>query len=392
MRVVLRGRSAELTAAFGPLRRAERARQGGVLLVTGEPGIGKSALLAAVAAEARARGFRVGATAGPGTRLAPLLSALRSGPDPLLSTAELSELAELAPVLLVDRVAGRLAELAGPAGTGAPLLIVVDDLPGVSREGRVTLRALAARLTGTPVVWALGSRRASRDFLAGLDEAGPHGVRVEWLRLRPLPRPEVAALARDRLGQEPDGALRRMLAGTGGNPRLAVAVLDGLAQAAARGEPTDRIPSVLVRTVRRVLTGLGPGPRELTELAAVLDRPMTVSEACALLPGQTEAEVARSIDLVHRGRVAERVRTRGPAEVRPDQGGHLRRPAPTAAGRPAPALRPAPAGGGRGCPGCGGPRAGGGRRRPGGRGRAHLPAGGGGPGAGRPLRCRQGDH
>jgi DNA-binding CsgD family transcriptional regulator len=296
MRVVLRGRSAELTAAFGPLRRAGRARQGGVLLVTGEPGIGKSALLAAVAAEASAMGFRVGAAAGTGPGLAPLLSALRSGPDPLLTAAELTELAELAPVLLVDRVAGRLAELAQPAGTGAPLLIVLDDLQGVSRDGRVTLRALATRLTGAPVVWALGSRRASRDFLAGLDEAGPHEVRVEWVRLGPLPLPEVAALARDRLGREPDGALRRMLAGSGGNPRLAVAVLDGLAQAAARGEPTDRIPSVLVRTVRRVLTGLGPGPRELTELAAVLDQPMTVSEACALLPGLTEAEVARGID------------------------------------------------------------------------------------------------
>ncbi|HEX4256044.1 MAG TPA: AAA family ATPase [Streptosporangiaceae bacterium] len=313
MRVVLRGRSAELTAAFGPLRRAERARQGGVLLVTGEPGIGKSALLAAVAAEASARGFRVGATAGPGAGLAPLLSALRSGPDPLLSAAELAELAELAPVLMADRVAGRLAELAGPAGTGAPLLIVVDDLPMVSREGRVTLRALAARLTGAPVVWALGSRRASREFLAGLDEAGPHGVRVEWVRLGPLPRPEVAALARDRLGREPDGALRRMLAGSGGNPRLAVAVLDGLAQAAARGEPTDRIPSVLVRTVRRVLTGLGPGPRELTELAVVLDRPMTVSEACALLPGQAEAEVTRAIDV---SIAAGLLRGSGPA-VRP---------------------------------------------------------------------------
>jgi hypothetical protein len=126
-------------------------------------------------------------------------------------------------VLLVDRVAGRLAELAGPAGTGAPLLLVVDDLQGVSRDGRVMLRALAARLTGAPVVWALGSRRASRDFLAGLDEAGPHEVRIEWVRLGPLPLPEVAALARDRLGREPDAAAhagrqRRQPAAGGGGP------------------------------------------------------------------------------------------------------------------------------------------------------------------------------
>ena len=63
MRVVLRGRSAEMTAALGPLRRAVRTGRGGMLLVTGEPGIGKSALLAAVAAEAGPLGFRVGAAA-----------------------------------------------------------------------------------------------------------------------------------------------------------------------------------------------------------------------------------------------------------------------------------------------------------------------------------------
>ena len=58
MRVVLRGRSAEMTAALGPLRRAVRTGRGGMLLVTGEPGIGKSALLAALAAEAGPLGFQ----------------------------------------------------------------------------------------------------------------------------------------------------------------------------------------------------------------------------------------------------------------------------------------------------------------------------------------------
>ena len=83
---------------------------------------------------------------------------------------------------------------------------------------------------------------------------------VEWIRPAPLAMPDVTALARDRLGHAPDGALRRMLAGSGGNPRLIVEVIDGMAQAAARGEPADRIPSALVRTVRWVMTRLGPGP------------------------------------------------------------------------------------------------------------------------------------
>jgi DNA-binding CsgD family transcriptional regulator len=323
MRVVLRGRSAEMTAALGPLRRAVRTRRGGLLLVTGEPGIGKSALLAAVAAEAGPLGFRVGAAvvvrpatagaAGPcepgevrgvyGAGLEALLLALRSGPEPLLPAAELTELAELAeragdaaaagvPVLLVDRMAGLLAERAAES----PVLIVVDDLQWAGRACLATVQALAARLAGRPVVWALGSRRTSRDFLRGLGEPGPHEVAVEWIRPAPLAMPDVTALARDRLGRTPDGALRRMLAGSGGNPRLIVEVIDGVAQAAARGEPTDRIPSALVRTVRRVMTRLGPGPRELVELMAVLDRALSVGEACALLPAQAEPDVARGID------------------------------------------------------------------------------------------------
>jgi hypothetical protein len=238
-----------MTAALGPLRRAVRTGRGGMLPVTGEPGIGKSALLA-------------------------------------------------------------------------------------------TVQALAARLAGQPVVWALGSRRTSRDFLRGLGEAGPHGVAVEWIRPAPLAMPDVIALTRDRLGHAPDGALRRMLAGSAGNPRLIVEVIDGVAQAVARGEPTDRIPSALVRTVRRVMTRLGPGPRELVELMAVLGRALSVGEACALLPAQAEPDVARGIDRAIAvgllGGSGHAVRLRFDL-VREAVYGDV----PTA-GRAAPALRPAP--------------------------------------------------
>jgi DNA-binding NarL/FixJ family response regulator len=285
--VVLRGRPAEMAAALAVLRRA-RAGRGGVILVTGEPGVGKSTLLAAIAGEARAMGFRVGsAGAGPGG--SPLLLSLRSGPSPLLTAADVAGLADGPPVLLLDRIAAGLATL-------GPVLIVLDDLQSADRPTMSLLRDLCARLTGKPVVWALGSRRRSAAFLAGLEAPGPHGVRVEHIQPGLLTTADVTALASDRLGRPPGAAVQRMLDGTGGNPRLAVELIEGVRRAASRGETPQHIPSRLVRIVRRATLALDDGLRELVEVAAVLDRPMPPAGAYALLPGCPPAEVARWVD------------------------------------------------------------------------------------------------
>ncbi|WP_185149494.1 ATP-binding protein [Streptomyces sp. Ag109_O5-1] len=61
--VPLRGRSDQLSRGLSVLRRTVRHRRSGIVLVTGEPGIGKSALLDALACEARRLGFVVGRSA-----------------------------------------------------------------------------------------------------------------------------------------------------------------------------------------------------------------------------------------------------------------------------------------------------------------------------------------
>src|SRR3954470_12727681 len=85
---VVRGRDAELAAIRVQLDRV-RSGAGAAVLVEGEPGMGKSRLLAESARIARRLGFRVGTgVAEPNTRaveLAPLMTALFDGPDPLLN-------------------------------------------------------------------------------------------------------------------------------------------------------------------------------------------------------------------------------------------------------------------------------------------------------------------
>jgi hypothetical protein len=121
-----------------------------VILISGEPGIGKSALAETVAADAAGRGFGYGlGKAEESDRiapLAPLLLALRSGPAPLLADDVFHDLAEF------DR---GLPRRLIPAGAGAWQLgglrqwmllpIAVFSAPVVRPHGDLTDRQLPSR-------------------------------------------------------------------------------------------------------------------------------------------------------------------------------------------------------------------------------------------------------
>src|SRR5580704_18238380 len=95
---VVRGRDAELASIGVQLDRV-RSGAGAVVLVEGEAGIGKSRLLEEAARVARRLAFRVGiGAAEPGAgivELAPLMTALFDGSQPLLERTALRELRSL---------------------------------------------------------------------------------------------------------------------------------------------------------------------------------------------------------------------------------------------------------------------------------------------------------
>jgi len=124
----LRGRDAELGTVLGALRHAQQGRSA-LVVVQGEPGLGKSALLDAAAEQARALGFTLACAAAHETdELSPLASlgpALRSGEVPVLGSEEFLELAPLTaqPLWLAEHLAVMLQRRAA----SNPLLLLLDD-------------------------------------------------------------------------------------------------------------------------------------------------------------------------------------------------------------------------------------------------------------------------
>ncbi|GAA2522283.1 hypothetical protein Ahu01nite_068330 [Winogradskya humida] len=137
------------------LRRTLSRGTGAVIAVTGE---GSAAFVTAL--RDRAAGFATGRAAAPASGgiapLAPLLTALRSGPAPVLSQADFGALAAYAsqPIWLVDRLAGQLRARAATTA----LLVCVEDLQWADAVTRYALRVLPGQLAASPIVWTLTSR------------------------------------------------------------------------------------------------------------------------------------------------------------------------------------------------------------------------------------------
>jgi DNA-binding CsgD family transcriptional regulator len=252
------------------------------VLISGPTGIGKTVLLAELCEQATRMKIRVGWSkcdpieqVWPG---APVIAALRAGPDPLTTAAEYEQIVGVVsePLLLADRIASHLEELA----LVQPLLIAIDDLQWADRVSRFLLRSLVSRLVGLPVVWMF----ASRDDAIEIDLTGYDIVRHECLQLAPLATQDLAAMARDRLGRVPDERTRRYLDATGGNPFLATQIIDSLARSAAVGEP-DGVAGEFAAAMARQLADLSSSARELVELVAAAGRPLPVGDAFELMPG-----------------------------------------------------------------------------------------------------------
>ena len=172
-------------AEVGGLLEAARAGRSGVLVMRGEPGVGKTALLDW--AVGSAAGLRVVRVAGVESEMelafaalqqlcAPMLDRLAGLPDP--QRAALGVAFGLETGTAPDRFLVGLAVLSllSEAAERQPLLCVIDDAQWLDRASALVLAFVARRLLAEPVALAFAAREPGEEF-RGLPELAVGGLR-----------------------------------------------------------------------------------------------------------------------------------------------------------------------------------------------------------------------
>ncbi|SNS25104.1 regulatory protein, luxR family [Geodermatophilus saharensis] len=313
------GRSEESALLASFLERA--ARSGAALLLTGEPGVGRTALLDLAARAAAASGTRVLSSAGAEVEAEVPFAGLHQ-----LLVPVLDEWAALSP-LHRGALARSLGYQAGPpadrlvvstavltllrrVADGGPVLLVVDDLQWLDRVSVAVLGFVARRLSGARVGLLAAARTEDDGSLppAGLPE---HEV-------RPLDDGAAAELVGSRHPAMAERVRRRIVAAARGNP---VALLELPDQLSGRQRAAlEALPPVLPlgRRLRTRFAGrvadLPPATRRLLLLAA-LEGTGDLAVLGAASPGEDWLDVlapAEEAGLVHVDADTQRVSLRHP--------------------------------------------------------------------------------
>ena len=294
------GRVEELAALDDALERA-RAAAGGVALLVGEAGIGKTRLAREAEEAARGSGMRVlrgraVETSAP-IPFRPVAEAIRSSlrgegpPDVASLTPYRSVLrtfvpewagepapAEISPLLLLEGVVRLLSVIAGDRGC----LVILEDLHWTDADTLALLEYFADNL-GNEHVLCLATIRSDEPgaALAAADRLAARRA-VTRLDLSRLPDERIEEMARASLNTVPPAPLLRVLRErTEGVPFL---VEEMLSAYVASGGPTDTgnrwwdasqraalaLPSSYRELIRGRLGSLDPADRSVVEAAALL--------------------------------------------------------------------------------------------------------------------------
>jgi tetratricopeptide (TPR) repeat protein len=292
----------------------DRARQsrGGLVLLTGEPGVGKTRL--AAESLARAGDLQIvwcactGAQAGalrPWSRALRVLAAADAGVARLARrSAQLRAVLTGSVVATTDPDAVRwqmsadLADLVTRAATRAPVLIVFDDLHDADASTLRLLADVAPSLRTAPAL-VLGTARDGPREWAGRADAWAALSRIgTGVPMQPFGRPTVAELLACVLAEAatPD-LVDAVNERTGGNPLFVTELIRMLADPGIAGRPAvaGLVPeSVRAMVVARLAALSGPARSVVTD-AAVLGARFRL-DILAEVAGMPVAQLRQALD------------------------------------------------------------------------------------------------
>src|ERR1700741_4537255 len=274
----IRGRAGELKV-IGALVTAVAQGRGGVLVIEGPPGIGKSRLLTEVMALADKCGVRtLFGEAFEYQQTVPFfalfMATLRANP-PVGDADALRRLGGSAD--LRYWVLHNLADAIYAAAAQTPLAIVLEDIHWADTGTLLALRSLATARPDAPVLWVLTARTgaggpAVQENLSVLDRAN-----ATFLRLAAMTPDAVADMVCDAVQASADESLLNLAAKAHGNPFLVRELVGGLGEegrlnvSGGRAVATGQaLPARLGAGLRERLDLLSDGASEVVRVAAVL--------------------------------------------------------------------------------------------------------------------------
>ena len=285
--------------------------QGGSVLIEGEPGIGKSALVRAALADAADIGCQVfwgaGDELGQALPLLPLLEALRVREPPTNPRRD-----TIVRLLRGELTAGRGADVSAALAeqllalvaeqcAAVPTVLVIDDLQWADQASVALWVRLAKSVRQMPLL-LIGMMRPvpQRDDLLALRRAVGDAGR---LQLTGLAGEAVAELVADLAGGQPDDELLRLADGAAGNPLYVTELVAALARsssltvtdAGAAELTSGPAPSSLSAAIADRLDFVSGPVREVLQAAALLGVDFAVPDLATVL-GRGVADLIPAVD------------------------------------------------------------------------------------------------